>query len=78
MPELKPCPFCGEIPYIERKPLWRGSHGYVGRFEYDIHCRKCGCEVPLPGNNTIYNTDDDARKNAVTAWNRRYKEDDNV
>lgn len=30
---LKPCPFCGELPYLEKKPLWRTygdgtTHGY--------------------------------------------------
>lgn len=38
--ELKPCPFCGTVPYIEKIPLWHGSHGYHGCYEYDIHCKK--------------------------------------
>ena len=53
--ELKPCPFCGEVPYIEKKPLWRtgmngSTHGYYGCFEFDIHCDKCGCRVNLGRN----------------------------
>lgn len=79
MAELKPCPFCGEIPYIERKPLWTTysngtTHGYYGCFEYDIHCHKCGCKIPLGKNDTIYNSDNDAKQNAIKAWNTRYKE----
>ena len=27
MAELKSCPFCGEIPYIERKLLWKEYGG---------------------------------------------------
>ena len=49
--ELKKCPFCGEIPYIEKKPLWKTyngtTHGYYGCFEYDIRCHKCGCNILL-------------------------------
>lgn len=71
--KLKPCPFCREIPYIEKKPLWRGSHGYHGCFEYDIHCEKCECHINLGANTTIYNSDEEARENAINAWNRRAK-----
>ena len=68
---LKPCPFCGAEVHIDKNPLWNGSHGYHGCFEYDIHCGKCGCRVPLPQNDTIYRSDEVARENAITAWNVR-------
>ena len=75
MAELLPCPFCGEIPYIERKPLWKeyggSAHGYYGCFEYDIRCHKCGCNIPLGGNDTVYRKDEEARQNAIKAWNTR-------
>ena len=75
MDKLKPCPFCGEVPHIEKKPLWRTVngifHGYYGCFEYDISCHKCGCKVPLGKNDTVYRSDDEAKKNAIEAWNRR-------
>ena len=75
MAELLPCPFCGEIPYIERKPLWKeyggSAHGYYGCFEYDIRCHKCGCNIPLSGNDTVYRKDEEARQNAIKAWNTR-------
>lgn len=75
MAELKPCPFCGEVPYIEKSPMWRThggtTHGYYGCFEYDIHCHKCGCNVPLGECYTIRISDEVARKNAIEAWNRR-------
>jgi hypothetical protein len=76
--EIKPCPFCGDIPYIERKPLFRiygdgTTHGYRGCYEYDIHYHNpdCGCRVNLKGNNTIYHSDEEAKANAIKCWNRR-------
>ena len=76
--QIKPCPFCGVIPYLERKPLWKTyndgtSHGYHGCYEYEIRCHnpKCGCSVKLDNNDTIYNTDEVARKSAIDAWNQR-------
>lgn len=69
--ELKPCPFCGTVPYIEKIPLWHGSHGYHGCYEYDIHCKNCGCRVILSKNQTIYIKDKEAINNAITTWNRR-------
>ena len=76
--QIKPCPFCGEIPYLERRPLWREydrgvTHGYYGKFEYVIQCDnpKCRCSVKLGANDTIYNSDEVAKENAINAWNRR-------
>lgn len=69
--KLKPCPFCGEKVFINKKALWHGSHGYFGCYEYDIRCKKCGCNIRLHGNDTIYNADVIARKNAIKARNRR-------
>lgn len=75
--ELKPCPFCGEIPYLERKPLWRmngnTTHGYYNCYEYDIRCHTpgCGCNINLGKNDTVYRKDEEARQNAINAWNRR-------
>lgn len=75
---IKPCPFCGEIPYLERKPLWStysngSTHGYYGCYEYVIQCRnpECGCRVNLGRNDTVYIKDEEARQNAINAWNRR-------
>ena len=77
MAELKPCPFCGNSVYIEKKPLWRTvgntTHGYFGCYEFDVKCQNpdCGCMVNLGGNDTIYHTDDEAKQNAINSWNRR-------
>lgn len=73
MDALKPCPFCGQPVYLEKKPLWQGSHGYPGCFEYVIECnnKECGCRINLLQNDTVYNTDEEARKNVIKAWNTR-------
>ena len=76
--KLKPCPFCGAIPYLEKKPLWKTNgygttHGYYGCFEYEIKCHnvECGCHIKLGRNDTVYNQDAEAMQNAINAWNRR-------
>lgn len=74
---LKPCPFCGNAVYLEKKPLWRdcngSTHGYFGCYEYVIECNnpECRCNVALKGNNTVYAKDEEAKQNAIEAWNRR-------
>ena len=78
---LKPCPFCGTTPYLDRRPMWRMAnggvvHGYYECYAYDVHCPNptCGCRVNLPNSNTIYNTHEEAKQNAINAWNRRFEE----
>ena len=74
---LKPCPFCGKDVYLEKRPLWReyggSTHGYSGCYEFVIKCPnpECGCSVNLGANNTIYCSEEEARKNAIRQWNRR-------
>ena len=73
---IKPCPFCGSDVYLEKLPLWRTytdgtTDGYCHSYEYDIHCEKCGCRINLKGNDTIYRSDEEAKQNAINAWNRR-------
>lgn len=71
MAELKPCPFCGEVVELEKRPLWNGSHGYYGCYEFIIQCKKCGCKINMDKNDTVYYSEDVARDNAIEAWNRR-------
>lgn len=73
---VKSCPFCGNQVCVEKVPLWRtrgdgGTSGYSGCYEYDIHCDECGCRIRLPGNDTVYRSDKEAKENAINAWNRR-------
>ena len=47
MNNLKPCPFCGKKVELIKEPLWHGSHGYYGSYEYVVKCRSPG--VPVSG-----------------------------
>ena len=75
--DLLPCPFCGEDVYLDKVPLWSShngvTHGYGGCYEFDVRCRnpKCGCNIHLIKNNTIYYNEEEARLNAIDQWNRR-------
>ena len=72
MNELKPCPFCGNEVEVEKIPLWYGNgHGYSGCYEFKIKCENCGCTVNQPKNDSIYRSEEEARENAIKAWNRR-------
>lgn len=71
MTVIKECPFCGSEVELTKIPLWNGVHGYRDCYRYDIRCEKCGCHRNLGDNDTIYNTDDVARKNALDKWNER-------
>ena len=68
---LKPCPFCGNDVCIEKKFVMTSQGYYYNKFEYDIHCEKCGCRVNLGQNSTLYVSDEKAKENAIYAWNRR-------
>ena len=72
--KLKPCPFCGTSVCIEKKALWHGSRGYHDCYEYDIHCHNCGCRIRLERNDTIHRIHEEAKMNAVKAWNKRANE----
>ena len=43
--QLKLCPFCGELPYLEKKPLWRTygdgtTHGYRTIYRSDEEAKQ--------------------------------------
>lgn len=76
MNELKSCPFCGSEVELEKIPLWYGNgRGYKDYYEFKIRCKKCGCRVDQPGNDSVYRSEEEAKKNAIEAWNRRTKDD---
>lgn len=77
MIELKHCPFCGKEVKMIKDPLWHGSHGYYGCYEYIIQCEnpECLCKINLGKNDTIYRDDETAQKNAIEAWNRRVNDE---
>lgn len=73
MIKLKPCPFCGSKVELEKRPLWRDSHGYFGCYEFVIECKnpECLCRIYLNKNDTIYREEEKAKENAIRAWNKR-------
>lgn len=74
--KIKNCPFCGSEVELEKVPLWNGSHGYYGCYEYVISCDNCGCSKHLGNNNTVYYSDKEAKQNAIDNWNMRAKEEE--
>ena len=76
--KLKPCPFCGAMPVIEKRLLCNGTTVNQACYEYDIHCinHSCGCSVYLERNYTINRSDKEAKANAMKAWNRRANENE--
>lgn len=40
--EIKACPICGNVPYIEKASLYRGNgRGYPGYYSFSINCHCC-------------------------------------
>ena len=61
MAELKPCPFCGYSAVLEINFVRKG---FVG----DVKCNRC-----LGNMHTItLDSPEEAEKEAIEAWNRRY------
>ena len=56
--ELKPCPFCGKKPYIER---WSS-----GGMMYMVKCNNPDCPVPVVSYPTVHNLVE-----VIADWNRR-------
>jgi Lar family restriction alleviation protein len=71
--ELKPCPFCGSEVKMTQVPLWHGSHGYHGCYDFTVRCEECGCTLDFYKNDTIYRSEDEAENNAIKTWNQRAK-----
>jgi hypothetical protein len=70
-PPLKLCPFCGTKVRMLKEPLWRGTHGYHGCFEFSIKCPECGCTLDYINNDSIHQSEEEAIANVAKAWNRR-------
>lgn len=81
MEELKRCPFCGGkavfyVNTVSSRNLLRG-------YEFNIQCSKCRTTTPERCYQIEFKMNDsgeievvhDGRKDAIEAWNSRYKED---
>jgi len=72
MVKLKPCPFCNSEVELEKIPLWYGNgRGYKDCYKFEIRCKKCGCRVDQPENDSVYRSEEKAKNNAIKVWNRR-------
>lgn len=67
MIELKPCPFCGGTAKLLIYPI----KGYEGCFEYHVRCQKCNTAVEHGRYESIYRTEEQAKRCAIKAWNKR-------
>lgn len=70
MAELKPCPFCGEVKFIEldyiEHPVSKRPNGY--RYVGKVSCVACGVVVTSSG---FHESVESAYYAAVERWNRR-------
>ena len=67
---IKPCPICGNIPYIEKNQLWgENGHGYPGCYSYDIKCDVCGYPKHQSGDTVYINSHEGAKAEAIKRWN---------
>lgn len=81
MEELKRCPFCGWKAVFSIKKDF--SRSLIKGYEFNIRCNKCGFTNPNREYRIEFRMNDsgeieiihDGRKDAIEAWNKRYKED---
>jgi hypothetical protein len=75
MEELpKECPFCHDIPIVAKDPMWHGSHGYYGNYEYYVACMNFDCKVQpkTKSYNDIYGmTEQECIDKSIENWNSR-------
>ena len=73
--DIKQCPFCHRMPKVYKIPLWDGSHGYQGEYEYTVKCANEDCKADVEVKchpNTIYGkTEEECIKEIVDDWNKR-------
>ena len=71
----KPCPWCGGHASMHADSLEKeNGRGYKGKFEYYIQCNVCGAKAPNGLSYDIYIASDEAKYEAIKAWNKRYGE----
>lgn len=81
MTELKRCPFCGGKAVFHVNTA--SSRNLLRGYEFNIQCSKCRATTPDRFYQIEFKMNDsgeievvhDERKDAIEAWNKRYKED---
>lgn len=73
MNRILDCPFCGSQGKLEKEPLWVGTHGYHGCYDFFVRCSNDCCRVQLIGGrfNSVYTSEEDALGKAIKKWNQR-------
>ena len=67
---IKPCPICGNIPYIEKISMDRGNgHGYPGEYNYRIKCDVCDYPKAQYCDTVYSNSHEEAKAGAIKDWN---------
>lgn len=69
----KECPFCHITPSVAQDPLWHGSHGYKGNYDYYVTCTNENCKVQPKTKvySDIYMTGQECVDKAIADWNDR-------
>lgn len=75
--ELKPCPFCGEIPYLMNRGVFTSRGGQEWGDNWVVRC-SCGMGLCDDFKSRVYRDnkgkiiiESDGRAEAIKAWNRR-------
>ena len=65
---IKPCPFCGNLPRLQRDSRWPRSGPHEGERvdAFEVVCDNYGC--PIYHSDNVYFL---SEQDAVDAWNRR-------
>lgn len=70
--DRKVCPFCGGRTVLYGLPHLLGGR-FNGCLKYHITCKDCGCSVSFPGGvENPHISSEEAERNTVDAWNRRF------
>lgn len=62
MNAIKPCPFCGAQPVIEKELSWKGKYSWA------IACNNDNCPME-----TVWNYGFLSEQEAIKAWHTRYQ-----
>ena len=71
---LKECPWCHDMPVLAKDPLWSGSHGYHGNYEYYVACNNGNCKIKpcTKSYDNIYDmSEQECINKAIDDWNTR-------
>ena len=68
---LKPCPVCNNSVRMNMTALWHDTHGYHGKYSYELKCPTCGCTWNGCKSDDIYKSSQEAIDFVTHNWNNR-------